>query len=371
MSELFDNNERTADSKQVIQEKVNIEGRLPKDLTPEKLQTIALASFLTRQDNDSVLFLDTETTGIAKTDEIVELSVLNSKGEVLFDSMFKPTVNMNPEASKVSGITDEMLNDKPRFVDKAQEIKDLLADKIIVGWNIPFDLRMLDTTFSKFNVETDYQHCLTFDAMNIASDYFSVKQRLKQAEVMQCLGFNHIENHRAEDDVRDMIDILKIMGNPTYQPKDIIDFVPETKRQKIEIDRQYGSKTVNVDGKSVPAFQRYSDAYRDFNGDIGLIQGAFGVSRSTVHINLYKAMYYDKMGYQNLDNLDSRTLTTADKILSKLGYTNGDCFDAFQKSAGGLNYRAYSKVASNEGLNLSALYNAALIRSLRAKGQII
>ena len=99
-------------------------------ISEEKFKTIALCNYLIKPDNN-VVFLDTETSGFAGFDKVCELTVLNSKNEVLFDQMFNlGTTKMNPEASAISGITDEMLQDKPSFSQFSQQIKDLLKDKL-------------------------------------------------------------------------------------------------------------------------------------------------------------------------------------------------------------------------------------------------
>ena len=36
------------------------------------------------------VYLDTETTGLEKTDEIVEISIVDDSGQVLLDSLVKP-----------------------------------------------------------------------------------------------------------------------------------------------------------------------------------------------------------------------------------------------------------------------------------------
>jgi uncharacterized protein YprB with RNaseH-like and TPR domain len=53
----------------------------------------AIASLL---DRDDVLILDTETNGVGKQSEVIEVSVINTKGETLLDTLLKPkTMTMN------------------------------------------------------------------------------------------------------------------------------------------------------------------------------------------------------------------------------------------------------------------------------------
>ena len=96
-------------------------------------------------DKNFVIF-DTETTGVGPEDEIVELGIIDCRGTVLYDGMFKPSQRMNPAASKVSGITDEMLADKPRFVDEFPGIfAYMFGHNGVVAFNEAFDERMCAT----------------------------------------------------------------------------------------------------------------------------------------------------------------------------------------------------------------------------------
>jgi DNA polymerase-3 subunit epsilon len=60
-----------------------------------------------------VLVLDTETTGLEAHDQVIQVSVLSGTGEVLFDSLVRPTVAVHPEAARVSGLRDEQLLSAP------------------------------------------------------------------------------------------------------------------------------------------------------------------------------------------------------------------------------------------------------------------
>lgn len=54
------------------------------------------------------IILDTETTGLDNTAEIVEISVINDQGEVLLDTLIKPTKPIPGDATAIHGITNEM-----------------------------------------------------------------------------------------------------------------------------------------------------------------------------------------------------------------------------------------------------------------------
>lgn len=97
------------------------------------------------QKNNELIVLDTETTGLTSEDEILQLSIINKKGQVLFNEYIKPIKNTKwPKAESIHGIAPEHVKDLPNFNYHLSKIQKIINNaKIIVGYNIPFDLRML------------------------------------------------------------------------------------------------------------------------------------------------------------------------------------------------------------------------------------
>ncbi len=95
--------------------------------------------------NTEILVLDTETTGISKTDEILQLSIINGDGEVVMNEYFRPEHTRSwYYAEKVNHISPAMVEDKPAISERKREIENILhAAKVIVGYNLPFDQGML------------------------------------------------------------------------------------------------------------------------------------------------------------------------------------------------------------------------------------
>ncbi len=92
-----------------------------------------------------ILVLDTETTGFSKTDEILQLSIINGDGEVVMNEYFRPEHTRSwYYAEKVNHISPAMVEDKPAISERKREIENILhAAKVIVGYNLPFDQGML------------------------------------------------------------------------------------------------------------------------------------------------------------------------------------------------------------------------------------
>lgn len=101
----------------------------------------------------SVVVLDVETTGKDRSvDQVIELCLQlgASAGDEARTWRICPSVPIHPEATKVHGITAEDLSGCPLFGDVAAEFIPLIESAdVIIGYNVAFDLDMLQAEFSR------------------------------------------------------------------------------------------------------------------------------------------------------------------------------------------------------------------------------
>lgn len=107
---------------------------------------------------------DLETTGISpQTDKVVEISGVKVRGGKVvneFSSLVNPLINIPYNATRVNGITDEMVADKPTFEAVLKEFIDFIEDDILVGHNIhDFDMKFIR------------RDCEAFFKMFLGNDY--------------------------------------------------------------------------------------------------------------------------------------------------------------------------------------------------------
>ncbi len=92
------------------------------------------------------IVIDTETTGLnADTDELLQVSIIDSQGNTLFNSYIKPlyTDNWN-KAMAVNHITPETVATAPNILEVKQEISRIInSAHTIIGYNVDFDLSFL------------------------------------------------------------------------------------------------------------------------------------------------------------------------------------------------------------------------------------
>jgi DNA polymerase-3 subunit epsilon len=86
--------------------------------------------------------LDTETTGLYDA-EIVEIAIINYLGEILLDTLIKPSIPIPAELTDIHGISDAMVADAPTFPE-VYPTDAALKDKRVLIYNSAFDIKILN-----------------------------------------------------------------------------------------------------------------------------------------------------------------------------------------------------------------------------------
>ncbi|MEW8586658.1 MAG: DNA polymerase III subunit epsilon, partial [Candidatus Thiodiazotropha sp.] len=96
------------------------------------------------------IVLDTETTGLEPEQghRIIEIGCVEMVDRRLtgnnFHQYLQPEREIDAAAIEVHGITNEFLQDKPRFRDVAQDFIDYVSGSELIIHNAPFDVGFLD-----------------------------------------------------------------------------------------------------------------------------------------------------------------------------------------------------------------------------------
>jgi DNA polymerase-3 subunit epsilon len=93
-------------------------------------------------DQENCYVIDTETTGLDPTeDELLQCTILDTSGNIVYNSYFKPHATSWPEAEAVNHISPQMVADAPAISDEIDTISAILSSaKTIIGYNPYFDL---------------------------------------------------------------------------------------------------------------------------------------------------------------------------------------------------------------------------------------
>ena len=171
-----------------------------------------------------LLFFDIESTGLnIPNDSIIELScvkILPGGEQRIKTWKIKPWDYLkqcqrpiDPQASKVNGVTDDMLVDCPTFYEVADEVASWLENSDLAGFNsAKFDLPMLAEEFERAklagkDLKVDLHAPKMVDVQNI---YHAMEPRnLRAAYRFYCGGEDFDNAHTAEADTIATYEVLK------------------------------------------------------------------------------------------------------------------------------------------------------------------
>lgn len=146
--------------------------------------------------------VDTETTGLdPETGRIVEIGIVRfERGQVAerWSTLLDPGMPIPPDASRISGITDEMVVGKPSFRDVKWEIWGRLRDRVFVAYNADFDWRYVETEMRRAGLSMPELPVL--DPLVWARALLPNERTHKLDVICERLGVSNPQAHRAEQD---------------------------------------------------------------------------------------------------------------------------------------------------------------------------
>lgn len=158
--------------------------------------------------NEKPVYIDTETTGLDKTAEIVEIAVINHDGSTLYESLVRPSRPIPPDLVSIHGIDNHMVEKAPTFPVVWATLRSLLLDRKIAVYNAEFDLRMMRQSYEIYKLPWK-ERLITFDIMQLYAAYrgeWDTTRRsyryFKLEEAGRSLQIPLPNSHRAADDAR-------------------------------------------------------------------------------------------------------------------------------------------------------------------------
>ena len=112
---------------------------------------------------DDYVLVDIETTGFSPVkDNIIEIGAIKVKNNEIiseYNELIKIDKILSPFTTKLTGITDEMLQSGKNIAEVLKEFVKFSENKIIIGHNVTFDLGFLNYNCRKYlnyNLNNDY-----------------------------------------------------------------------------------------------------------------------------------------------------------------------------------------------------------------------
>ena len=120
------------------------------------------------------IVLDTETTGLDPDDghKIIEIGCIEILNRNITNNTFHKYINPNREidveASKIHGLTNNFLKDKPVFEEIYQELREYIGNSPIIIHNAPFDIGFLKKEHTITSVNDKFLDNEIIDSLKLA-----------------------------------------------------------------------------------------------------------------------------------------------------------------------------------------------------------
>jgi DNA polymerase III subunit epsilon len=162
--------------------------------------------------------LDTETTGLSATDEVVQIGIIDSNGRTLLDTLVRPTRPVPQIVVSIHGLSTERLAGEAPFSDLYVTLSSLLAGRTVIAYNMDFDWRMLVQSAAVYGLpafRTGDRQC----AMKAYAQFhgmFDLKRRTyayhKLGEACRHQKIPVIKAHNALSDARMTLALIRKMA---------------------------------------------------------------------------------------------------------------------------------------------------------------
>ena len=183
-------------------------------------------------------FIDLETTGVdIVKDRIIQIAVLKvfpDGNEEMKTWIINPTIPIPAVTSEIHGINDEVVKDKPTFVNIADSLLNYINDSDLAGYNSNrFDIPLLIAEFLRVDIDFQLEGRNIVDVQTI---FHKMEPRSLKAAYRYYCGKELVGAHDAENDIRATYEVLKSQleryenveyedkeGNKSYPIKNDID----------------------------------------------------------------------------------------------------------------------------------------------------
>jgi DNA polymerase-3 subunit epsilon len=154
--------------------------------------------------------VDLETTGVkANRDRITEVAIVLFDGERIvdrFQSLVNPECSIPPNITRITGISNEMTADAPKFFEIAKEVVEMTKGAIFVAHNVNFDYGFLKEEFARLGFSYRRKQLCT---VRLSKLVFPNRRRYSLDALIEMLDIQVERRHRAMDDVLATVELFK------------------------------------------------------------------------------------------------------------------------------------------------------------------
>jgi len=173
--------------------------------------------------------IDIETCGGRfeyRRGHVIEICILIHDGLTVvdkFSTLINPQCFISPTFTRISGITNEMVQGMPTFSDVAKTIWDMTEGKIFVAHNVGFDYGFIKEEFASLGAKYKRD---TLCTVRLSRKLIPGKKSYSLGNLCDSLGIGNSARHRAEGDAiatAELFDVLMQIksAHPVYKNKGI------------------------------------------------------------------------------------------------------------------------------------------------------
>lgn len=173
-------------------------------LYPPKKVDVIPPPVITDPSFEDFTVFDIETTGLKRTEEIIEIGAIRvrgGKGVAKFSVLVRPRKSIPYLIQEVTGITNEMVSTAQRIEDVLPNFLDFIGDDILLGHNIvSFDSKFICREAANMGINLKNP---LFDTLTYAKKLkklTEMPQSLSLTTLCECLNISRDNAHRAYDD---------------------------------------------------------------------------------------------------------------------------------------------------------------------------
>ncbi|HZH71238.1 MAG TPA: 3'-5' exonuclease [Mariniphaga sp.] len=156
--------------------------------------------------------IDIETTGSRhKFGQITEIAVFQHNGIEItgsYSTLIKPEMDIPLFITRLTGITNEMVRDAPRFYEVAKTIVELTAGRTFVAHNVRFDYNFLQEEFKRLGY--DYYR-KTLCTVQLSRKLLPGYKSYSLGKLCSSLGIEINGRHRAEGDAYATVQLFNLL----------------------------------------------------------------------------------------------------------------------------------------------------------------
>ncbi len=156
--------------------------------------------------------IDIETTGGSfKTGKITEIAIYKFDGDSVIDefvSLINPEIFISPYIVQLTGITNEMVENAPRFFEVARQIVEITEDTVFVAHNAPFDYGFIRSEFATLGF--DFKRS-TLCTVKLARKLIPGLPSYSLGNICSAFGIENSARHRAAGDALATVELFRLL----------------------------------------------------------------------------------------------------------------------------------------------------------------